>query len=130
MEGPRVVASPGCGSTRYQGALRGGGRWQRHCKCSGLGPRTRLPLELAQTQGAVPRGRLLLVDDEEYILKSIRRVLRRGDWQIETASDAEEGLKALERFTPEVVISDFRMPGRSEERRVGKECRSRWSPYH
>ena len=22
------------------------------------------------------------------------------------------------------------MEGRSEERRVGKECRSRWSPYH
>ena len=26
----------------------------------------------------------------------------------------------------EVVAAD----GRSEERRVGKECRSRWSPYH
>src|SRR3712207_9110819 len=26
---------------------------------------------------------------------------------------------------------DVRAPGlRSEERRVGKECRSRWSPYH
>src|SRR6266850_5849202 len=24
----------------------------------------------------------------------------------------------------------FRWPRRSEERRVGKECRSRWSPYH
>ena len=24
----------------------------------------------------------------------------------------------------------FRRLGRSEERRVGKECRSRWSPYH
>ena len=23
-----------------------------------------------------------------------------------------------------------RNPDRSEERRVGKECRSRWSPYH
>ena len=23
-----------------------------------------------------------------------------------------------------------RYPERSEERRVGKECRSRWSPYH
>ena len=23
-----------------------------------------------------------------------------------------------------------RLPERSEERRVGKECRSRWSPYH
>ena len=25
---------------------------------------------------------------------------------------------------------DSRVPSRSEERRVGKECRSRWSPYH
>src|SRR2546422_2606339 len=24
----------------------------------------------------------------------------------------------------------FQKPTRSEERRVGKECRSRWSPYH
>src|SRR5688572_23910619 len=24
----------------------------------------------------------------------------------------------------------FKIPERSEERRVGKECRSRWSPYH
>src|SRR3712207_9596735 len=24
----------------------------------------------------------------------------------------------------------FAWKGRSEERRVGKECRSRWSPYH
>src|SRR6267143_2948863 len=26
--------------------------------------------------------------------------------------------------------SEARVPRRSEERRVGKECRSRWSPYH
>src|SRR3712207_7404469 len=32
-----------------------------------------------------------------------------------------------------VMYGDFQCPyclGRSEERRVGKECRSRWSPYH
>ena len=29
---------------------------------------------------------------------------------------------------PEPVLR--RLRGRSEERRVGKECRSRWSPYH
>ena len=29
------------------------------------------------------------------------------------------------------IQHDIRLkPGRSEERRVGKECRSRWSPYH
>ena len=27
-------------------------------------------------------------------------------------------------------ILDEQVHGRSEERRVGKECRSRWSPYH
>ena len=30
----------------------------------------------------------------------------------------------------EVVGSAERGVDRSEERRVGKECRSRWSPYH
>ena len=29
-----------------------------------------------------------------------------------------------------VSIADNCRLGRSEERRVGKECRSRWSPYH
>src|SRR3712207_8419554 len=27
-------------------------------------------------------------------------------------------------------MGNFRVPDRSEERRVGKECRSRWSPYY
>src|SRR2546422_11703167 len=34
----------------------------------------------------------------------------------------------LERFYGPEVAALFRE--RSEERRVGKECRSRWSPYH
>ena len=29
-----------------------------------------------------------------------------------------------------ILIADTISPWRSEERRVGKECRSRWSPYH
>src|SRR5574343_1266886 len=35
------------------------------------------------------------------------------------------------RVTVKRVINDMRSqrPARSEERRVGKECRSRWSPY-
>ena len=28
------------------------------------------------------------------------------------------------------ALSDVSFSVRSEERRVGKECRSRWSPYH
>ena len=29
-----------------------------------------------------------------------------------------------------VSVSETQTAARSEERRVGKECRSRWSPYH
>ena len=30
---------------------------------------------------------------------------------------------------PDIKVGDY-VKMRSEERRVGKECRSRWSPYH
>ena len=29
-----------------------------------------------------------------------------------------------------ITLAYFEQRSRSEERRVGKECRSRWSPYH
>jgi len=54
--------------------------------------------------------RLLLVDDEENILRSLRRVLRRGRWEIETAPDGLKGLEVFASFQPMVVVSDYRMP--------------------
>ena len=33
-------------------------------------------------------------------------------------------------FNGLVCESEYERFSRSEERRVGKECRSRWSPYH
>src|SRR3712207_9184279 len=46
------------------------------------------------------------------------------------ADDAAALLRALE--VPSAHIAGFSMGSaiRSEERRVGKECRSRWSPHH
>ena len=32
-------------------------------------------------------------------------------------------------YLPDLVLNEEKTI-RSEERRVGKECRSRWSPYH
>jgi len=43
--------------------------------------------------------------------QDVRALADRGDWAAVLAADAE-------------------LARRSEERRVGKECRSRWSPYH
>ena len=39
------------------------------------------------------------------------------------------GRLAIMGLTPE-GMQPFYRGARSEERRVGKECRSRWSPYH
>src|ERR1035437_8010677 len=55
------------------------------------------------------------------------------------ARDAEvraRRLTALRRADPVAIVTEDPLllragaPRRSEERRVGKECRSRWSPYH
>src|SRR5689334_24494748 len=47
-------------------------------------------------------------------------------------SDNPEGptIEATEEMVPIARLERAIRPERSEERRVGKECRSRWSPYH
>ena len=38
--------------------------------------------------------------------------------------------EAMRKNNIEIVSPRYNEDMRSEERRVGKECRSRWSPYH
>ena len=46
------------------------------------------------------------------------------------ASNVIVGLWVMAMFTIFPLIYNDFYAERSEERRVGKECRSRWSPYH
>jgi two-component system NtrC family sensor kinase len=56
--------------------------------------------------------RLLFVDDEENILRSIERLFLDADYTILTATSGEEGLAILGSSEPiHVVVSDYRMPG-------------------
>ena len=56
-------------------------------------------------------------------------------WQIALTAVLVQGMTVVKAFglgeqsgkTVDAIISELT---RSEERRVGKECRSRWSPYH
>ena len=52
--------------------------------------------------------RILLCEDDENLGMLLREYLQAKGYAAELYPDGE----------------------RSEERRVGKECRSRWSPYH
>src|ERR1035438_9984188 len=79
-----------------------------------------------------------------YALK--REILRRTNGKLNLAAGAlygtisrmlDQGFIEESEERPDLHLDDERRRyyritplGRSEERRVGKECRSRWSPYH
>jgi len=54
---------------------------------------------------------LLCVDDEQNILKSLRRLLMQEAVQIHTASSGQEALDLMQQQQFDVIISDMRMPG-------------------
>src|SRR5262249_4994837 len=79
-------------------------------------PASGLPFSAAAhdmtTATAAIQHRILLVDDEEPVLRTLRRFLTRDGFLVDTARNAEEALSQLRAgLTPQVVISDFRMPG-------------------
>lgn len=53
---------------------------------------------------------LLLVDDEENILRSLARLFRRDGYTILSATSGDEGLKLLAENDVGVIVSDQRMP--------------------
>ena len=54
---------------------------------------------------------LLLVDDEENILNSLKRTFRKEQYRIITAKSGLEGLSVMDREKISLVLSDHRMPG-------------------
>ena len=56
------------------------------------------------------RAAILIVDDEPYILRSLRYLLAREGYEVETASDGEEGLARIRDLRPRLVFLDIMMP--------------------
>jgi len=63
---------------------------------------------------------LLVVDDEENVLRSLVRLFRRDGYRVLTANGAEEALALLARNHVQVILSDQRMPGISGTEFLGK----------
>ena len=57
--------------------------------------------------------RVLVVDDDEDARELLRVLLERSAIEVRTADHADAGVTALEEFRPDVIISDYRMPGYS-----------------
>lgn len=60
-----------------------------------------------------PRHTVLCVDDEPYILQSLKRLLRKENYYLLTASSGTEALELLKKNEVHLVVSDQRMPDMS-----------------
>jgi two-component system response regulator HydG len=59
----------------------------------------------------VSEPKILIVDDETAILDTLRILLRREGFQVETAVGGQQGIDRMHEVRPDVLLSDVRMPG-------------------
>ena len=62
------------------------------------------------------------------LVEAFKKVKVGLPWEEDTQMGSQIDKRQMEKILSFVKIAEEE--GRSEERRVGKECRSRWSPYH
>jgi DNA-binding response OmpR family regulator len=55
--------------------------------------------------------RILVIDDEKTILSAIKIALSRAGFEVEIASDGQEGIQKFNSGRFDLVITDLRMPG-------------------
>jgi two-component system, cell cycle sensor histidine kinase and response regulator CckA len=68
------------------------------------------PPEIEGKNGASPRGRILVVEDEATVAQLIVDVLQEEGHEAEAAFDSQDGLTRIARNRYDLVICDLRMP--------------------
>jgi DNA-binding NtrC family response regulator len=59
---------------------------------------------------ALPMARILIIDDEKAIRKTLSEILTYEGYKIEEAADGEEGLRKFSATTFDIVLCDIKMP--------------------
>jgi DNA-binding NtrC family response regulator len=57
------------------------------------------------------RGRILIVDDEANARAALSEILREEGYETETAADGFKALGKLGSFSPDLILTDLKMPG-------------------
>jgi len=57
------------------------------------------------------RGRILIVDDEANARAALSEILREEGYETETAADGFKALGKLGAFSPDLILTDLKMPG-------------------
>ena len=57
------------------------------------------------------REKILIIDDEQDLVKLVKEILELEDFQVSCAYDGEEGLKKATSEIPDLILLDIKMPG-------------------
>lgn len=55
--------------------------------------------------------KILVIEDDTSIRESITELLHLEGFEVHSSADGSEGLKQIQKWQPNLVISDIRMPG-------------------
>ncbi|MHB8893567.1 MAG: sigma-54-dependent transcriptional regulator [Candidatus Geothermincolia bacterium] len=61
----------------------------------------------------MPKGNILVVDDEKNILTVLSMTLKKEHYEVDTARSAEEATDKFNKNTYDLVITDLKLPGKS-----------------
>jgi signal transduction histidine kinase len=64
----------------------------------------------AGSTAAPETGRVFVIDDDDIMLLSCRRILEKAGYQVETFSSGLEGIKRIQQVRPELLLVDLKMP--------------------
>lgn len=56
--------------------------------------------------------KILAVDDELHIRRLLEQKLKSAGFEVKTANSGEQGIEAASSFRPDLIVSDYRMPGK------------------
>ena len=56
-------------------------------------------------------SRILVVDDSETVLNFLRTILENQHYEVDTATDGNDGLAKVHRSLPDLIVTDSIMPG-------------------
>jgi len=70
-----------------------------------------VPIEGRNDTGAkMAEKKILVIDDEELVLKSIQTLLRRTGYEVIVSRNGQEALKVIKGLQVDLIVCDVRMP--------------------
>jgi DNA-binding NtrC family response regulator len=66
---------------------------------------------MSEDRSGSPRGRVLIVEDEEIVRSLLSGLLREEGYAVDAVSTGEDGLRALDRELYDLVLLDLNLPG-------------------